>query len=245
MTDTGLRPCAGGCGEMVRGTWKRGHKARFEARGTCAENVTLLPGPGADDDELDAYVDMGVVGPPPADPAGSASPWPDGPDGREIPPAGGSPEIPSSDDEEIPEDTPPRHGGPGIIPPDRRTRTTSHGHGSGKIRVTAAVRKDIEAKVTMMLIVPGKIWQARDPACGGVFVDTIPGQAPAWTDIICDSADLVEFFTGTGGAFMKYLNLMTVLMPVFQMVWAHHVAHTVELRPETVAEAPDLTAYAA
>ena len=41
---TELHPCAGGCGEMVRGTWKRGHKAKFDAHGTCADGAVANGG---------------------------------------------------------------------------------------------------------------------------------------------------------------------------------------------------------
>jgi hypothetical protein len=95
-----------------------------------------------------------------------------------------------------------------------------------------------------MLELPGQVWKARDPLCGGVFVTQRPEIADALTDIVCDSADLVDFFTGTGGAFMKYLKLGAALWPVAEVVMAHHVVHSVELRQEAAPE-PDLSRYAA
>jgi hypothetical protein len=65
--------------------------------------------------------------------------------------------------------------------------------------------------------------------CGGTFVDCRPDIAEAVADIVCDSADLVAFFTGPGGAFMKYLNLGAAVWPVIEVVAAHHVYHTVEI----------------
>lgn len=104
------------------------------------------------------------------------------------------------------------------------------------VRVTAGVRGDIDAKIRFALQVPGAIWQARDPLCGGTFVQQIPDTAEAFTDIVCDSADLVAFFTGPGGNFMKVLKLGAALMPVVQVVAAHHVYHTVELAPADEGE---------
>jgi hypothetical protein len=97
------------------------------------------------------------------------------------------------------------------------------------IRVTAGIRADISAKVSMPLAIAGGIWEARDPLCGGAFVRQRPDIADTLTDIICDSADLVAFFTGPGGAFMKYLNLGAALWPVIEVAAAHHVYHSVAL----------------
>lgn len=151
-----------------------------------------------------------------------------------------------------PPDTPP---GPsyGEIPDEppaharkkRRTKTTSEPKTAAKpLRVTAGVRADITAKIAMPLEIGGHIWSARDPLCGGVFLQQRPAIADALADIVCDSADLVAFFTGPGGAFMKYLNLAAALWPVVEVIGAHHVYHSVEIAPEEEADATQ-PAYAA
>ena len=60
----------------------------------------------------------------------------------------------------------------------------------------------------------------------------IPDTAEALTDIIVDSPELLAFFTGPGGSFMKALKLGVALMPVISTVAAHHVYHTIEDMPE-------------
>lgn len=55
-----------------------------------------------------------------------------------------------------------------------------------------------------------------------------PAIADALTEIVCQSADLVQFFTGAGGGFMLYLNLGAATWPVVEMVWAHHVFHSLD-----------------
>jgi hypothetical protein len=119
-------------------------------------------------------------------------------------------------------DPPPAHG-------KRQWRKAPPGPKAKPIRVTAGIARDINAKISFALQVPGTIWQARDPLCGGVFVEQIPETAEAFTDIICDSPDLVAFFTGPGGNFMKVLKLGAALMPVVQVVAAHHVYHSIEI----------------
>lgn len=103
--------------------------------------------------------------------------------------------------------------------PQPKTRAT---------RVTAGVRSDIDAKIRFGLMVPGQLWKARDPLCGGTFTNQIDDIAEALTDIVVDSPDLVAFFAGPGGAFMKALKLGAALMPVVQVAMAHHVYHNAE-----------------
>lgn len=123
--------------------------------------------------------------------------------------------------------------GPGHVRKDwRKTPGRPRGSGAAKPgRITVGIRADIKAKIAMPLEIGGQIWAARDPLCGGRFLDQRDPIAEAFTDIVCDSADLVAFFTGPGGAFMKYLNLGAAVWPVAEMVAAHHVYHTIALEP--------------
>ena len=79
--------------------------------------------------------------------------------------------------------------------------------------------------------------------CGGRFLDQRDPIVDALTDIVCDSADLVAFFTGPGGAFMKYLNLGAAVWPVAEMVAAHHVYHSIAL--DDTEPQPNPSTYAA
>jgi hypothetical protein len=98
-------------------------------------------------------------------------------------------------------------------------------------RMTAGLKKDIAAKIEFGLMIPATIWQARDPLCGGVFREQIPDVTEAFVDIVADSPDLIAFFAGPGGGFMKALKLGAALMPVGQVMMAHHVYHTAEVIP--------------
>jgi hypothetical protein len=113
------------------------------------------------------------------------------------------------------------------------------------VRVTAGIRADINAKISMPLEIGGRIWQARDSLCGGTFVQQRPEIAYALTDIICDSADLVAFFTGPVGGFMKYLNLGAALWPVVEVGMAHHVYHSIALEDAQDGPGTPQASYAA
>lgn len=103
-------------------------------------------------------------------------------------------------------------------------------------RVTTAVRKDIRGKVAMLLTLAGGAWSARDPHCGGVLLEAIPdretpdgpadGIATAIADLVCDSPDLIKWFT-TSGRYLKWFTLAMAVQPVLQAAFAHHISHTV------------------
>jgi hypothetical protein len=94
--------------------------------------------------------------------------------------------------------------------------------------VAVGIRADINAKISICLEVPGQIWAIRDPLCGGTFIQQRPAIADAFTDIVCDSPDLVAMFTGPGNTFVKVLKVGAALWPVVEMIGAHHVYHSVE-----------------
>ena len=150
---------------MVSGTWARGHAARGEGG---AGRVRPIPGP--DDITDDMIEDVGEL--IPDEPADSAP-------GRPAEPADDLPPIGAGSFPGV--DPAPAHGrrdwkrAPGKPPPRPRPG-----------RVTAGIRGDIDAKIRFALQVPGTIWQARDPLCGGTFIEQIPDTAEAFTDIVCD-----------------------------------------------------------
>ena len=137
--------------------------------------------------------------------------------GAGVPPVSPPAPAPSPGDDE----------GPGHARKDWRKQPKTRPGNVRSLKITAGIRADINAKISMPLEISGQIWAARDPLCGGRFLDQRPAIADAFTDIVCDSADLVAFFTGPGGAFMKYLNLGAALWPVIEVAAAHHVYHSI------------------
>ena len=142
--------------------------------------------------------------------------------------------------EEIREDLGGQDAGIGPDPPPAPLRSdpprsTSSG------RVTAAIRRDINAKISLPLEVLGQGWKIRDPFCGGRFVEQRPAIADALTGIVCESADLVDWFTGPGGGFMTVFKLAAACWPVAEMAIAHHVTHTVGEPRDQAATGPRLS----
>lgn len=176
------------------------------------------------------------------------------PDEPDIPAPHGAPPGPSQPAGPAvpPEDT------AGSLPPEGDDEPPAHArrdwHRSGTRapkpkpgRITAAVRSDIEAKIGFGLTVPGAMWAARDPICGGAFMAQLPEVARVGASWVCRSSALVEWFTSPAGSgFILFLDTAAALGPVFSAVMAHHVYHSVEVG-EAPADAlqPDYGQYAA
>jgi hypothetical protein len=102
----------------------------------------------------------------------------------------------------------------------------------GTVKVTAAVRRDIAAKLGIPALVIGTVWEARDPYCGGRFNGQRKATCEAFADIMCDSPFWLDFMTGPMGGYVKWVKVVTALAPVAGAVIAHHVTHTVITEPE-------------
>lgn len=152
-------------------------------------------------------------------PDDSPDDWPEEAEPAGPPPWVAGPEPEAAEPEELAPDEP-----PATIP---RGRSKARGKRKPPPKTTAATRADIEGKVGILLLVPGAIWQARDPICGGAFVEATPAITDAGMDFILASPDLVNFFTGPGGEFMRYFKLAVAFKPVLEAIWAHHIAHTI------------------
>jgi hypothetical protein len=112
--------------------------------------------------------------------------------------------------------------------------------------VRASVRRDIAGKLKFALGVPGEIYRAKDPICGSRFVEQIPAMADAWTEYIIDSPDLVDFFTGPAGGFMKALKIGSATWPALEIVLTHHVfghGHQADDERRQAPAGPDLSRY--
>ena len=214
-----LHPCACGCGELVKGKWARGHWARGEAQ---KRNLHPLPGP---DDELEDD------------------------DGEDLPDdlVAELEQLDWLDAQEPPRREPLERAEPiddppaGRIPPPRSSGASPRGRKT--TRVTATMQRDVQAKIRMVLMPAGKLWQVRDPMCGGTFVQQEPDISEALAEIVCDSPDLLNWFTGPAGGYMKYFKLVMAVQPVLLMVWMHHIAHAD--RPPQVDATQPVQNYAA
>ena len=165
--------------------------------------TTMLPEADTPDEELDDWLGTDVPDMPPEPPV------------RPVTAVSGEPEGDYGPDPEPAHLSPPRRG--------RGQRDT--GTARKPVRVTAAVKADVTAKVRIVTKSSAEIWAMRDPFCGPVAIGQEPAIADALVDLICDSPDLLAFFAGAGGAYMRYFKLFMACLPVIQVAWVHHIAH--------------------
>jgi hypothetical protein len=118
--------------------------------------------------------------------------------------------------------------GAGLLGGAAATSSPSRGTAgrSGAGRPTVAIRKDIRGKIAFIAGLQATVWEMRDPWCGKAFKADVPQLSDALTDIICDSPDLVAWFT-SGGNYMKWLNVVTALQGTGMAMWRHHIVHSV------------------
>lgn len=95
-------------------------------------------------------------------------------------------------------------------------------------RVTAAVRRDIEGKLALGFGLLGQTWMMADPLCGKVLVDIGPDMAKRYTPLLCQSPEVVKWLTRSGN-FMLWIDALMATAPLIQMVFAHHIARTINV----------------
>lgn len=110
-------------------------------------------------------------------------------------------------------------------------RTRARPAAEPKMKVTAAIKADVEAKLVLVLGLVGVPWKAADPYCGGQWCDDVESMAKAWAPLLCQSAEVVRFFTRTS-TFMLWVAALASMQNVASCVFSHHIAQTVEIRDD-------------
>lgn len=96
------------------------------------------------------------------------------------------------------------------------------------VKVTRAVRADIEGKVAFWLLIPGEPWRRVDPYCGQAYLDSIEDIAVKATPLLCQSPAVVRWFAKST-TFVQVTELLMACRPVAEAVIAHHVTRRITL----------------
>jgi len=94
------------------------------------------------------------------------------------------------------------------------------------VKITAAVRRDVEGKIAFVFGMSGQLWAMADPVCGNAFLSNSPEIAKKLTPIICQSPDVVKWLTKSSN-FILWIDLFMAMWPVAQMIFMHHIAKTI------------------
>lgn len=132
--------------------------------------------------------------------------------------------------------------------PDPARMPAGSGPGTDPVRITAAVRRDIEGKLAFWGAVGTDLWNLADPYCAGVAADNLDKIAKKAAPLICQSPDMVRFFQRANG-FMLWTELGMACKPVIVAIIAHHLTKKVQLQPgdggQEQAREADWSAYTA
>jgi hypothetical protein len=110
----------------------------------------------------------------------------------------------------------------------RKTRTAREPKVKEPVKVTAAVRSDITGKLAFWLSIPAEPWLRVDPYCGGVYADQVDQIAVKMSPLICQSPDLVRWFSKST-TFILWTELGIAVRPVVEAIIAHHVTKRIAL----------------
>lgn len=94
-----------------------------------------------------------------------------------------------------------------------------------KRQASAATKKDLQAKIAMMLLPGAALWGNVDEYCGGAFAQVVPQLSEDLANILADNAEVVAWFADSD--WLKWVKLVSTLQPVGMMIFRHHIAHTV------------------
>jgi hypothetical protein len=219
--DTNGLPCKCGCGENLPSgsprQFKRGHRADYERR-VAAE---MAKG------NVNAREDAIAAPPAPEVFAGLSDTW----DGIKDPFQEAAANLPDD---------------PGPDESARDDRSGTVKPLEGQIVVTKQVAEDIQGKLAFLMSMPTAMLMPLDPVCFPIMQDNIPRITAALVPLICQSPDMVKFFTKSGG-FIMWLNLGVALWPVIQVIIAHHLTKSISLdeNGKVSQNTRDFTQYAA
>jgi hypothetical protein len=131
--------------------------------------------------------------------------------------------------------------------PDPARLPPSGGAPASGVLVTRAVQRDIAGKTAFWLLILSDTWAIADPYCAKALGEAVPGIARKAAPLLCQSPQLVAWFSRASG-FMQATELLMALKPVAVAVVAHHVTKSVVTPKRGAADAEekaDWSAYTA
>jgi hypothetical protein len=110
----------------------------------------------------------------------------------------------------------------------RGRRTKPPADDKPPIKITKAVQADITGKLAFWLSIPAEPWLRVDPYCGGAYAGQVDEIALKMAPLICQSPDLVRWFSKST-TFIMWTELGIAVRPVVEAIIAHHVTKRIAL----------------
>lgn len=100
--------------------------------------------------------------------------------------------------------------------------------------VTARVQKEIQETVEAYLGIAATGFAMKDPICGGVALDIVPNVAEKAVPLLSRNPKIVAYLT-KGNNFKEVMDFALAVLPLVQVVYAHHMAHSIKMGAEQEA----------
>lgn len=113
-----------------------------------------------------------------------------------------------------------------LTPDDPEPRSEPEFKAKTTIKITAAVKRDVEGKLAFALGLSGQLWAMADTVCATAYLEAAPDIAKKLTPIVCQSPDVVKWLTKSSN-FILWIDLFMAVYPVLTIVFAHHIAKTI------------------
>jgi hypothetical protein len=109
--------------------------------------------------------------------------------------------------------------------------------------VNSRIQKEIQESVEAYLGMFAAGWAMKDPVCGSVALDTLPNIAAKAVPLLSRNPKVVAYLT-KGSNFKEVMDFIFACLPLIQVAYAHHMAHTIVTGPEQEA-VPNYAEYGA
>lgn len=129
-------------------------------------------------------------------------------------------------------------------PPAARKKSRTVRMPEGKVKATAAEKRQVKDAMALIVKVPAGIWAMRDPHCGTALQEQADDIIKAAVPIICRNPTMLRWFTATNAPWLDMVALISAFGPFIATVWGHHVTHTVGELPQDGGQGVDLSSYA-
>lgn len=88
------------------------------------------------------------------------------------------------------------------------------------------IQKEIQDTLEAYLGIISTGWAMKDPVCGGVALDIVPNVAEKAVPLLARNPKIVAYLS-KGNNFKEVMDFALACLPLIQVVYAHHMAHTI------------------
>ena len=93
---------------------------------------------------------------------------------------------------------------------------------------SARIQREVQDTIEAYLGVIATGWAIKDPLCGNVLADVTPNIAEKAVPLLARNPVIVKYLTKSSN-FKEIMDLALAILPLIQVVYAHHMSHTISV----------------